>query len=492
MRICGAQPDTPLPTDPTAVAFRRWEFGIPFAMVAKVDETQDSSFERETEGTMRHFSLLLRNLALWISAAILLGGIAQAKSLVKVFIDSTPTRANIYVDGKDNGILGQTGAGDALKLPKGAHRLLLELDGYKSLEQTVNLSKGQHLTFKLQPEPSHLEIKPPGTNQNSLGGEIFVDGTQVGTVPAKLEVSVGKHTIEVRRPGYLVYTDQVDIKLGESRQLLVPLFAEPKAVAAPVPVAAAPLASAGSLMINAAVPAEVTVDTQLRGQAPVLVDNLTPGDHLVELQPSDKALLPWRRSVRVAAGQQGRVEVKFSAANEPGVPVSVVPRDTDVTYVVTLGQAQSCQTPCTLRAQPGRQYISVAGPGSKHFRHEITIPDSPAQITVQHLTLGKAIGAAVCLAYGLPSLIVSAQAANTRVSDGRTLEAVAFGSLAFTGATSAFSAIVTLATIKLNRASVDRMGQVSTLPKPRIRFLASGITPTPDRTGAMAGLSFAY
>ena len=402
--------------------------------------------------------------------------------------------------GKESGILGQTGESEPLKLPKGAHRLLLELEGYKPLEQTVNLSKGQHLTFKLQAEPARLEIKPPGTNQNSLGGEIFIDGTQVATVPAKLEVSVGRHTIEVRRPGFLVYTDQIDIKQGENRQLLVPLFAEQRAastpppppVFVPVPVAApAQVGAPGSLMISAALPSEIMVGAQLRGQAPLLVENLTPGDHLVELQPTDRRLQPWRRNVRVVTNQQHRVAATFGEI-DAGVPLSIVLRNQDDTYVVTLGQAQSCQTPCNLRALPGRQIISVAGPGSKLFRSEITIPTTPAQITVQHLTLGKAIGGAIALAYGMPSLIASTVATNDRIRDGKTLEAIAYGSLAFSGASSALAAIITLATIKINRASVERMGQVSALPRPKLRLLASGITPTADRTGAVAGVSFSY
>lgn len=429
---------------------------------------------------------MVRGAALWLGSFLLWFGTAQAKkpSLVKVYINSAPPNANIYLDSKDGGIQGQTGAADPLRLPQGSHRLLLELDGYKPLDQTVNLSKGQHLMFKLLPEPAYLDIRPPGTNQNSLGGDIFLDGNPAGTVPTKLEISPGKHTIEVRRPNFLVYTEQVEVKTAESRQLLVTLFPEQKTAAA--------VATTGSLAISAPVPAEVTVDNQQRGPTPVLVDNLTAGDHWVELQPLDKKLLPWKRSVRVTAGQQGRVEGTFVVAADPGVPVAVVPRNLKDTYVVTLGQAQSCQTPCTLHALPGRQIITVAGPGSKLFRSEISIPDTPTQVTVQHLTLGKSIGGAIALAYGLPSLIASSIAANDAIAAGRTLEAVGYGSLAFSGATSALAAIATLATIKLNRASVERLGQVAALPSPRVRFLGSGIAPTADRTGAVAGVSFAY
>lgn len=437
--------------------------------------------------------------AVWVFVLLVLTGAAAAKkpSLVKVRIDSTPPGANIYLDGKASGILGQTGTAEQLRLPPGQHSLLLELDGYKPLEQTVNLSKGQRLLFKLQLESAHLEVKPLATDQSSRGGEIFIDGTLAGTVPTRVEIGSGKHTIEVRRPGYLTTTEQVEIKPGENRQLLVALNPEQKISP-----------TTGNLMINSPVPAEVTVDNQTRGPTPVLVDSLTPGDHLVEVRPTDERLQPYRRNVRVIAGQQGRVDVTYTAVAaappvEPGVPVSVVPRNTKDNYVVTLGQAQSCQTPCSLHALPGRQVITVAGPGSRQFRSEITIPNNPTQVTVQHFTLGKSIGGAIALAYGLPSLIASSVAADNAikasaaatddyVKTAKGLEAFAYGALAFSGASSALAAIITLSTIKLNRASVERLGQISAGPLPRLQFLAAGITPTRDRTGAVAGLSFAY
>lgn len=448
---------------------------------------------------MRNHGYVFGKGALCVFVLLVFTGVAAARkpSLVKVKIDSTPPGANIYLDGKASGIQGQTGAAEQLKLPPGQHTLLLELDGYKPLEQTVNLSKGQRLLFKLQLEPAHLEIKPLATDQSSRGGEVFIDGTLAGTVPTRVEIGSGKHTIEVRRPGYLTTTEQVEIKPGENRQLLVALNPEQKISP-----------TTGNLAINSPVPAEVTVDNQTRGPTPVVVDSLTPGDHLVEVRPTDEGLQPYRRNVRVVAGQQGRVDATYTAVAvappvEPGVPVSVVPRNTKDSYVVTLGQAQSCQTPCSLHALPGRQFIAVAGPGSRHFRSEITIPNNPTQVTVQHFTLGKSIGGAIALAYGLPSLIASsiatdnaikasAAATDDYVKTAKGLEAFAYGALAFSGASSALAAIITLSTIKLNRASVERLGQVSALPPPKVRFVTAGINPTPDRTGALAGATFIY
>ena len=115
----------------------------------------------------------------------------------------------------------------------------------------------------------------------------------------------------------------------------------------------------------------------------------------------------------------------------------------------------------------------------------------------------RRIGGGIALAYGLPSLIASsiatdnaikasAAATDDLVKTAKGLEAFAYGALAFSGASSALAAIITLSTIKLNRASVERLGQISALPAPRVRFLTAGLNPTPDRTGALAGATFIY
>lgn len=438
---------------------------------------------------MKHARVIVETVAVWLVVTLGVLGAASAKkpAMVKVRIDTTPPGANIYVDDKADGMQGQTSSGSPVRLPKGTHRLILELDGHQPFEQSVNLVQGQKLLFKLQALPARLEIKPLATNQNSLGGEVFVDGTLSGNVPTKLEVTPGKHTIEVRRPGFLVYTDQIEVKTGETRQLLVSLTAEQKASP-----------TSGSLRITAAATAEVTIDGQARGPSPVLVDSLTPGDHLVEVQPTDAKLKPYRKNVRVAAGQTGLVEAKFEAAPPPeiGVPVAIVPRNTDNTYVVTMGKAQSCQTPCTVHVEPGRQIIIVAGPGSRQFKQELTIPSSPTQVSVQHLTLGKTVAGVLQAAYALPSFISGCILANQAVAEGNTLYAAGYGFLAFTGATTIVSAAATLGTIKLNKASVIGVGPVQTQNQSQaassVRLLAAGVGPTADKAGAISTVRFAF
>src|SRR5262249_55173890 len=108
-----------------------------------------------------------------------------------------------------------------------------------------------------------------------------------------------------------------------------------------------------------------------RGPSPVLVENLSPGDHVVEIRPKGSNYQPWRRNVRVTAGQQGAAYATFTAnpppppappppPGEPALPVAFVPRSTDNTYVVTLPNNQSYATPCTLQLPANKQILSVS------------------------------------------------------------------------------------------------------------------------------------
>lgn len=409
---------------------------------------------------------------------------AYAKKLgsAKITIDSTPAGANIYIDGKDAGIQGQSGPKAVLKLTKEKHTLLLELDGYKPMEQTINVKAAQRLAFKLVAMPARLEMKPLATNQNAQGAEVFVDGALAGTLPGTVEVGTGRHTVEVRRPGYLPYTEQVEVKTGETRQMFIGLISENKP-------------GTGSVIVNAPSGAEVSIDGQPKGPAPVTVDSLAAGDHVVDVQPATPEFLPFRKNVRITAGQQSKLEVAFAAKPVAPLtmPVTVVPRKPRNAYVVTLGRLQSCTTPCSLQALPGPQGITVAGPGSKIFTKEITIPNVASQVVVQHFTLSRVIAGPILTVLGIGFAGGAAYFFVKEPFQQPSIDYTLGSLLAIHATVFTIVGLVQLGTIKTNRASVIGLGQVSALPPPpRLRLMAAGIVPTQDRTGAVGGLTFAY
>src|SRR5215471_6916571 len=71
----------------------------------------------------------------------------------RLSIDSSPQQAAVYWDSgdhaspKDFGIAGYTPL--TIKVPRGATKIILELQGWKTLEQTLDVRKSQSVTFTL-------------------------------------------------------------------------------------------------------------------------------------------------------------------------------------------------------------------------------------------------------------------------------------------------------------------------------------------------------
>lgn len=60
------------------------------------------------------------------------------------------------------------------------------------------------------------------------GATIFVDGQKIGVTPLEAPLTVGRHTVELRRDDYLVETREVNLSRGVVSDLSVPLRADGK------------------------------------------------------------------------------------------------------------------------------------------------------------------------------------------------------------------------------------------------------------------------
>lgn len=407
----------------------------------------------------------------------------------RVTVETTPTGAKVFVDGKDNGIACQSGPNCKPRMTRGAHRLIIELDGFQTLEETISVTGAQRFAFTLHPVPGRLDIKTLATNTSARGAELYVDGTLSGSVPSTVEVPAGKHVIEVRRPGYQNYTESVEVKGAETRAVFVSLASESKQSP-----------TAGAVRVTSDPPgAEVTVDDQPRGPAPVLVDNLSPGDHVVEIRSQDPSAKPWRRNVRVVAGQQAGAYAVFTATPAqagPGLqPLAVVPRDQGQAYVVTTGSADSCTAPCTLHVPAGVTVIDVRGPASKNFRREIVIPSGPAQVTVQHFTLSRVIAGTILTVIGLPLAAMGGWLlTNPGGSDFFNEEMITGGVIGAHGLAFTIAGITQLATIRRNKADVVSLGSRLALIPPGPTTAANDRQDfaAPRAIQPMAALTLAY
>ena len=141
-------------------------------------------------------------------------------------IESQPQGANIYVDGKDKGVLAQTPWSGSLS---GEHTFLIEKRGHKVAEKRLapDPTKLVVLEFVLAEEDylGWLEIK-----SNVPGAEIYLDDKSVGAIgktPFSGNFKPGKHTIWVTTEGYDETKHDIEIIAGETHEVNAQLKGSP-------------------------------------------------------------------------------------------------------------------------------------------------------------------------------------------------------------------------------------------------------------------------
>ena len=306
------------------------------------------------------------------------------KGKYKLKIDSSPQQAAVYWDSSPNqqpklyGIVGYTPI--TIKVPKGAVKIVLELSGFKPVEQVLDVRKNTTITPTLEraPRMAKLDLQSSG---EGAGADVLIDGVPRGTIPNSFELTAGRHQIEVKKAGHKSFSDWVDLQEGERRTRDVTL----ERAEAPT----------GTLLVNSDAGGEVYVDGQRKDAAPAIINGLPAGDHVVEVKKDGYP--PWRQTVTVPAGQQVKVSANFGAAtasslriisNEPDVEVFVDGEQKGKAPVTLQGikpgehivggrKARFKPLEQTVRVQPGENAIVS-------FRMEVAPPDRPrATLKVQ-------------------------------------------------------------------------------------------------------------
>ena len=231
------------------------------------------------------------------------GPAAKKGPTLPVTMVSEPPGATVYIDGKDNGARGVATATLKLHLPKGPHKVLLELPGFRPLEKDIEVSKHlEHFSFKLESAAERLLLRTTASEE-SKDAQIFVDGVSVGTVPTDVEIKPGQHTVEVRKPGFKSYTETLTVNPSEQKTLNVALVAEAKV---------ADDSKRGTLLVSAP-HGLVFMDGKELGTPPALAENIDEGEHLVEVRGAPGEAPLWQQKVKVVAGQQNRVTAELAA-----------------------------------------------------------------------------------------------------------------------------------------------------------------------------------
>ena len=148
------------------------------------------------------------------------------------------------------------------------------------------------------PWPSGSKAPAPGTlvlESTPPGGEVTIDGRRRGETPLKLELAPGRYEVTVSGRGRS-RTLAVEIASGAEVVRRVDLAPERAPVTGSLEIVSQPSG------------ARVLIDGRVRGQTPLLVDELAAGRHVVLVESGSGAV---RRTVRVRPGETTRVEVSI-------------------------------------------------------------------------------------------------------------------------------------------------------------------------------------
>ena len=175
-------------------------------------------------------------------------------------VDSSPQQAAVYWDAgatgtpKTYGIAGYTPV--TIKVPKGTVKILVELSGFKPVEQVLEVRKNQTLspTLERAPRVARLDLQ---SGADGAGAEVFIDGASKGTIPNSFELPAGRHQVEVKKAGFKTFTDWFELQEGERRTRDVVL----ERAEAPT----------GTLLVNSDAGGEVYVDGQRKDVAPAII-----------------------------------------------------------------------------------------------------------------------------------------------------------------------------------------------------------------------------
>lgn len=160
-------------------------------------------------------------------------------------------------------------------------------------------------------------------------------------------------------------------------------------------------------------------------------------------------------------------------------------RKRSIPYSVNIGESENlCTAPCELRAAAGPTVVTVSGPGSKQFQKEVTLPSSPAQMQVQHLTLSRAIAGPILFVLGAG--LIGGGSAFLSDYGVRSGGIIASPIMLLHGAVFFFVGLGEMAAIKRSSIRIQPIGGTLAAAPGSLRLAGLDLSPTPDRKGAVA------
>ena len=233
-----------------------------------------------------------------------------APRVALIAVTSDPPGATVYLDRREHGSYGVTPV--VLAVSEGEHTLLVEREGHRPTQHTVRAVLGH--TVELDAPLARIEgalaiEQPPGAEVEVRDGSGATVGR--GAVPCRVALAPGDYEVEVRRTGSSPFRGLVRI-VGDEVSTISPELA-------PLPVPTSELTVTAS-----ASGAAITIDEEVSGFTPAVLDGLSLGRHRVRV--SHPGLVAWEGELDLRADVRHWLTVSLAPPTET--------RRSDLTWVV--------------------------------------------------------------------------------------------------------------------------------------------------------------
>jgi outer membrane receptor for ferrienterochelin and colicins len=208
--------------------------------------------------------------------------------VARVFVESEPPGAAVYIDREELGAFGTTPA--VMALPPGKHRVIVRRDGYLSGDLEVLAEAGREVKARLPMKlvVGLVSIMAPSGAEVSLRspkGELVA----VGAAPFTASVPPGDYRLEVLSSAHKNFRGIVHVEASETIEV------NPDLEMLPPPT--------GEITFTSNVPgALVSVDGKPAGFAPLTLPGLAVGEHQIEM--SKQGRLPWTGKVELVQDER--------------------------------------------------------------------------------------------------------------------------------------------------------------------------------------------
>jgi len=240
------------------------------------------------------------------------------------------------------------------------------------------------------PDPAVVVITA-GDDATS-GAAIRIDGAPSGNVPLRKTMAPGRHLVQVGKRGFVTYSKWVELTAGQVLNL--PVTLQPQAP------------KTGSLLITADVTGlPVLIDGQNRGGTPLVVDGLTEGEHVVEIESPGEGYQAFLKTVVVKANERTTIDATIRIAPDLGslrviasVPGAIISLDG-----ADIGVAPAAHAGLT----PGEHIVMARATGYEPVEQTVTVIAGRERVVSLRFTTPATDTARILVRASVPKATVS-------------------------------------------------------------------------------------